>query len=200
MPSEEDTSCAPVSRRYGVAAGRASTSKNRDACAWPGAVTSRADATSAMIPAMRAYVGLGANLGDRERTLRAAVDALAANPRIEVIAVSSLRETDPVGPVTDQPRFLNGAVSLETSLSARELLSVLLDTEADFGRTREGPTGGPRTLDLDLLLYGQDAIDEPGLQVPHPRLLERPFVLEPLRELGWTPSGRGYTARDEPPR
>jgi 2-amino-4-hydroxy-6-hydroxymethyldihydropteridine diphosphokinase len=149
---------------------------------------------------MRAYVGLGANLGDRERTLRAAVEALAANPRIELIAVSSLRETDPVGPVTDQPRFLNGAVSLETSLSPRELLSVLLDTEADFGRTREGPTGGPRTLDLDLLLYGEDAIDEPGLQVPHPRLHERPFVLEPLRELGWTPSERGYTARDEPPR
>jgi 2-amino-4-hydroxy-6-hydroxymethyldihydropteridine diphosphokinase len=149
---------------------------------------------------MRAYVGLGANLGDRERTLRAAVEALASNPHIEVVAVSSLRETDPVGPVTDQPRFLNGAVSLETSLSAGQLLSVLLETETQFGRTREGPAGGPRTLDLDLLLYGDEAIDEPGLEVPHPRLHERPFVLEPLRELGWTPSGRGYTARDEPPR
>ncbi|MFL6018533.1 MAG: 2-amino-4-hydroxy-6-hydroxymethyldihydropteridine diphosphokinase [Gaiellaceae bacterium] len=153
-----------------------------------------------MIPAMRAYVGLGANLGDRERTLRAAVEALAANPRIEVVGVSSLRETDPVGPVTDQPPFLNGAIALETSLTARDLLGVLLQTEADFGRTREGPTGGPRTLDLDLLLYGDTTIDEPGLQVPHPRLHERAFVLEPLRELGWTPSGRGYTARDEPPR
>jgi 2-amino-4-hydroxy-6-hydroxymethyldihydropteridine diphosphokinase len=153
-----------------------------------------------MIPAMRAYVGLGANLGDRERTLRAAVEALAANPQIEVVGVSSLRETDPVGPVTDQPRFLNGAAALETSLSARELLNLLLETEAAFGRTREGPPAGPRTLDLDLLLYGEAAIDELGLQVPHPRLHERPFVLEPLRELGWTPSGRGYTARDEPPR
>lgn len=145
-------------------------------------------------------MGLGANLGDRERTLRAAVDALASNPRIEVVGVSSLRETDPVGPVTDQPPFLNGAIALETSLTARDLLGVLLQTEADFGRTREGPTGGPRTLDLDLLLYGNTTIDEPGLQVPHPRLHERAFVLEPLRELGWTPSGRGYTARDEPPR
>jgi 2-amino-4-hydroxy-6-hydroxymethyldihydropteridine diphosphokinase len=149
---------------------------------------------------MRAYVGLGANLGDRERTLRAAVEALAANHQIEVLAVSSLRETDPVGPVPDQPRFLNGAVALETSLSAPELLNVLLRTEAAFGRTREGPPGGPRTLDLDLLIYGDEEIDEPGLQVPHPRLRERTFVLEPLRELGWTPAERGYTARDEPPR
>jgi 2-amino-4-hydroxy-6-hydroxymethyldihydropteridine diphosphokinase len=149
---------------------------------------------------MRAYVGLGANLGDRERTLRAAVEALAANHQIEVLAVSSLRETDPVGPVPDQPRFLNGAVAVETSLSAHELLNVLLRTEAAFGRTREGPPGGPRTLDLDLLVYGDEKIDEPGLQVPHPRLHERSFVLEPLVELGWTPSDRGYTARDEPPR
>jgi 2-amino-4-hydroxy-6-hydroxymethyldihydropteridine diphosphokinase len=149
---------------------------------------------------MRAYVGLGANLGDRERTLRAAVEALAANHQIEVLAMSSLRETDPVGPVPDQPRFLNGAVALETSLSARELLNVLLRTEAAFGRTREGMPGGPRTLDLDLLIYGDEEIDEPGLQVPHPRLHERTFVLEPLRELGWIPSERGYTARDEPPR
>jgi len=149
---------------------------------------------------MRAYVGLGANLGDRERTLRAAVEALASNPRIEVLAVSSLRETDPVGPIMEQPRFLNGAVALETSLSARSLLAVLLQIEAAHGRTREGPAGGPRTLDLDLLLYGDDRIDAPGLQVPHPRLHERAFVLEPLRELGWTPGGRGYTAGDEPPR
>ena len=165
------------------------TSENQAPCAV--AATSSANAESAMIPAMRAYVGLGANLGERERTLRAAVAALAANPRIEVVGVSSLRETDPVGPVIDQPPFLNGAVALETSLDARELLSVLLQTEADFGRTREGPTGGPRTLDLDLLLYGEATIDEPGLQVPHPRLHERAFVLEPLRELGWNPSGRG---------
>jgi 2-amino-4-hydroxy-6-hydroxymethyldihydropteridine diphosphokinase len=153
-----------------------------------------------MIPAMRAYVGLGANLGDRERTLRLAIESLASHPLVEVLAVSSFHETDPVGPVTDQPRFLNGAVALETSLSARSLLALLLEIEAAHGRTREGPLGGPRTLDLDLLLYGDERIDEPGLQVPHPRLHERPFVLVPLAELGWTPGGRGYTPRYEPPR
>jgi 2-amino-4-hydroxy-6-hydroxymethyldihydropteridine diphosphokinase len=142
---------------------------------------------------VRAYVGLGSNLGDREETLRAAVVRLSASPRVQFVAVSSLRETDPVGPVTDQPRFLNGVVALETSLSPRELLDRLLELEAEFGRTREGPPGGPRTLDLDLLLYGNERVDEPGLSVPHPRLHERSFVLEPLEELGWTPSGQGYT-------
>jgi 2-amino-4-hydroxy-6-hydroxymethyldihydropteridine diphosphokinase len=149
---------------------------------------------------MRAYVGFGSNLGDRERTLRAAVEALAASAGVDVVGVSSFRETDPVGPVLDQPRFLNGAVALETSLSARALLELLLEIEARFGRTREGPAGGPRTLDLDLLLYGEERIDEPGLEVPHPRLHERAFVLEPLEELGWRPPERGYTDRDEPPR
>jgi 2-amino-4-hydroxy-6-hydroxymethyldihydropteridine diphosphokinase len=142
---------------------------------------------------MRAYIGLGSNLGDRERTLRAALDRLAAHPQVAVLGISSLSETDPVGPVVAQPRFLNGAAALETSLSARRLLDLLLEIEAEFGRTRDGPAGGPRTLDLDLLLYGEERIDEPGLQVPHPRLYERAFVLEPLGELGWTPSGRGYT-------
>ena len=131
-----------------------------------------------------AYVGLGSNLGDREETLRAAVEALAADPQVEVVAVSTLRETDPVGPVADQPRFLNGAVAVETSLSARELLERLLEIERDFGRVREGvPPQGPRTLDLDLLVYGDGRIDEPGLRVPHPRLHERRFALEPLAEL-----------------
>ena len=140
---------------------------------------------------MRAYVGLGSNLGDRAQTLRAALDRLAATPGVEVVAVSSLRETDPVGPVTDQPRFLNGAAALETTLSPRRLLEVLLEVEADFGRPRSGLPGGPRTLDLDLLLYGDERVNEAGLQVPHPRLHERPFVLEPLQELGWTPSDPG---------
>jgi 2-amino-4-hydroxy-6-hydroxymethyldihydropteridine diphosphokinase len=140
---------------------------------------------------VRAYVGLGSNLGDREHTLRAALERLAAAPGVEVVAVSFLRETDPVGPVTDQPRFLNGAAALETSLGPRRLLELLLEVEAEFGRTRDGPPGGPRTLDLDLLLYGDERLNERGLQVPHPRLHERLFVLEPLRELGWTPSGPG---------
>jgi len=149
---------------------------------------------------VRAYVGLGSNLGDRAETLRVALERLAATQGVEVVAVSSLRETDPVGPVTDQPRFLNGVAAVETTLGPRRLLEVLLAIEAELGRTRAGPPGGPRTLDLDLLLYGEERIDEPGLQVPHPRLHERPFVLEPLEELGWTPPGPGYTEAHESPR
>jgi 2-amino-4-hydroxy-6-hydroxymethyldihydropteridine diphosphokinase len=130
-----------------------------------------------------AYVALGSNLGDRERTLRDAVAALGAEDGVEVSAVSTLIETDPVGFV-DQPRFLNGVAALDTTLGARELLTLLLEVERRFGRSREGvPAQGPRTLDLDLLLYGDLVLDEPGLQVPHPRLHERPFVLEPLAEL-----------------
>ena len=140
----------------------------------------------------RAYVGLGANLGDREATIRAAVEALAAEEGIEVVAVSTLRETEPFG-VGEQPPFLNGAAALATTLSARVLLDRLLETEQRFGRVRIPGEHGPRTLDLDLLLYGDEAIDEPGLTVPHPRLHERRFVLEPLAELapGFLVPGRG---------
>ena len=130
----------------------------------------------------RAYVGLGANLGDRKRTLLAAVDALAAEPGVELVAVSTLRDTEPVG-VGEQPRFLNGAVAVETALSAGGLLERLLALEQRFGRIRVSGEHGPRTLDLDLLLFGDSVIDEPGLTVPHPRLHERRFVLEPLTEL-----------------
>ena len=130
----------------------------------------------------RAYIGLGANLGDREATLRAAVVALGATGGIEVVAVSAFRETDPVD-YLDQPRFLNGAVAVETALAPRELLDALLAVERSLGRTRDGPRFGPRTIDLDLLLYGEESFDEPGLTVPHPRLHERAFALEPLAEL-----------------
>jgi len=140
----------------------------------------------------RAYVALGANLGDRERTLQAAVAALGEEDGIEVVAVSTLRETEPVG-VGEQPRYLNGAVALETTLTARELLERLLAVEQRFGRVRIAGEHGPRTLDLDLLLYGDDVIDDPELTVPHPRLHERRFVLEPLAELapGLVIPGRG---------
>ena len=124
----------------------------------------------------RAYVGLGANLGDREGTIRAALAALPG-----VMAVSELRETEPVG-VLDQPPFVNGAAALETQLSARELLGALLEVERLLGRERR-ERWGPRTIDLDLLLYGDETIDEPGLTVPHPRLHERRFALEPLLDL-----------------
>lgn len=131
----------------------------------------------------RAYVGLGANLGDREATIRRAVELLGAEPGIEVVAVSTLRETDPVGHA-DQPSFLNGAVAVETELEPRVLLDRLLAVERELGRVRdEGLRYGPRTIDLDLLLYGDRVLDEPGLTVPHPRLAERRFALEPLHEL-----------------
>jgi 2-amino-4-hydroxy-6-hydroxymethyldihydropteridine diphosphokinase len=131
----------------------------------------------------RAYVGLGANLGDRAGTIRRAVELLGAESGIEVVAVSTLRETDPVG-YADQPSFLNGAAALETELSPRELLERLLAVELALGRVRgEGPRYGPRVIDLDLLLYGNEVVDEPGLTVPHPRLAERRFALEPLHEL-----------------
>jgi 2-amino-4-hydroxy-6-hydroxymethyldihydropteridine diphosphokinase len=129
-----------------------------------------------------AYVGIGANLGDRKATIERAVELLRAAPDVEVLAVSSLRETDPVG-LEDQPRFLNGAVAVETSLTARELLDLLLETERRLGRTRSGPRFGPRTIDLDLLVYGDEQLDEPSLTIPHPRLHERRFALEPLAEV-----------------
>jgi 2-amino-4-hydroxy-6-hydroxymethyldihydropteridine diphosphokinase len=130
-----------------------------------------------------AYVGIGANLGERAETIAAAVELLAAEKGVEVVAVSALRETDPVG-YEDQPRFLNAAVLVETELPPRMLLERLLEIEAGLGRIRGvGPRFGPRTIDLDLLLYGDETIDEDALEVPHPRLHERRFVLEPLAEL-----------------
>ena len=128
-----------------------------------------------------AYVGLGANLGAREETLRHAVERLGEAEGVDVLAVSSLRETEPVG-VVDQPPFLNGAVQLETSLPPRELLDLLLAIERSLGRVR-GARWGPRLVDLDLLLYGSEIVDEPGLRIPHLRLHERRFALEPLAEL-----------------
>lgn len=131
----------------------------------------------------RAFVGLGSNLGDREATILRSLARLQEELELRVVRVSTLRETDPVG-YADQPRFLNGVVELETELPARALLGRLLAVERNLGRTRgEGPPLGPRTIDLDLLLYGEATIAEAGLQVPHPRLHERRFVLEPLAEL-----------------
>jgi 2-amino-4-hydroxy-6-hydroxymethyldihydropteridine diphosphokinase len=131
----------------------------------------------------RTFVGLGANLEDPRAQIDRALELLAEEDGVEVVAVSTLRETDPVG-YQDQPRFLNGAAELRTTLGARELLERLLEIERRMGRVRgEGPRFGPRTIDLDLLLYGDEVIDEPGLEIPHPRLHERAFALEPLAEL-----------------
>ena len=132
-------------------------------------------------PVVRAYVGVGSNLGDREATIDTATALLGSRPDVEVLGVSTLRETDPWGPV-EQPRFLNGAIAVETSLEPRALLGVLLDVERRLGRVR-AERFGPRTIDLDLLLYDDVVVDEPGLTLPHPRLHERAFALEPLAEL-----------------
>jgi len=131
---------------------------------------------------VRAYVGLGSNLGDREATLRQAVAALREVPGVRIVAVSAFRETDPVG-FLDQPCFLNGAAAIETELSPQELLAALLEVERGLGRIRGGERYGPRTVDLDLLVYGDVTLAEPGLEIPHPRLHERRFALEPLAEL-----------------
>ena len=144
----------------------------------------------------RVYVGLGANLGDREATIRRAVELLDAAPDVDVVAVSTLRETEPVG-YADQPRFLNGVAALETHLGPRAVLDRLLEVERALGRSRDGPRWGPRTIDLDLLVHGDEVVDEPGLHVPHPRLAERRFALEPLAELdpGLAVAGAGPVER-----
>jgi 2-amino-4-hydroxy-6-hydroxymethyldihydropteridine diphosphokinase len=134
------------------------------------------------MPTVRAYVGLGANLGDRAGTLTRAMELLGAWPGIAVVAVSSFRETDPVG-YLGQPQFLNGAVAIDTSLAPEAILRALLEIEQELGRVREGPRFGPRTVDLDLLLVEGVTLDRPGLTLPHPRLHERAFALEPLAEL-----------------
>ena len=126
-----------------------------------------------------ACIALGSNLGDRAAHIAAAITALRREPGIEVVAVSAIYETDPVGPRPQGP-YLNAAVRVETALRPSELLDRLLRIEASEGRRRSRESCAPRTLDLDLLLYGDRRVDEPGLVVPHPRLHERAFVLEPL--------------------
>jgi 2-amino-4-hydroxy-6-hydroxymethyldihydropteridine diphosphokinase len=123
-----------------------------------------------------AYVGLGSNLGERESLIRQAAELIG------VRRLSTIIETEPWG-YESQPRFLNAVAEVETELDARGLLDRLLDVERRLGRERAGPQWGPRTIDLDLLLFGDEEIDEPGLIVPHPHLEERRFVLEPLAEL-----------------
>jgi 2-amino-4-hydroxy-6-hydroxymethyldihydropteridine diphosphokinase len=131
----------------------------------------------------RAWIALGSNLGDRARHIQEAIDALTRDRDIELVAMSGLIETDPVGP-TPQPRYLNAAAEVRTRLAPRELLARLLLVEASRGRERSaGARNAPRTIDLDLLLYADRIIDEPGLSVPHPRMHKRSFVLDPLDEI-----------------
>jgi len=129
-----------------------------------------------------AYIGLGSNLGDREERLAAAVRLLQESPGVDVVRRSPIYETTPWGPVPDQPDFLNAVCAIATTLAPRPLLERLLAIEAALGRERRG-SPGPRTVDLDLLLYDDRVIDEDGLKVPHPRLHLRAFVLVPLCDL-----------------
>jgi len=131
-----------------------------------------------------AYLGLGTNLGDRAAQLDAALAALRADPGVTAVEPSPVYETDPVGPA-GQPAYLNQAAAVETALGARALLTLMQSIERAAGRDRQAETRrwGPRVLDLDLLLYGDGVIDEPGLRVPHPHLHERWFVLRPLTDL-----------------
>jgi 2-amino-4-hydroxy-6-hydroxymethyldihydropteridine diphosphokinase len=128
------------------------------------------------------YLGLGSNVGDREEHLRTALRLLAEHG-VEVDAVSSLYETEPVGEIVDQPDFLNAAARVRTELEPEELLDVCKAIEAERGRMFGGPRHGPRPLDLDLLLLGDLEVDEERLRLPHPEVTGRRFVLAPLLEL-----------------
>ncbi|WP_282943680.1 2-amino-4-hydroxy-6-hydroxymethyldihydropteridine diphosphokinase [Paenibacillus sp. RC67] len=132
-------------------------------------------------PSHRAYIALGSNMGDRERLLLEAIGLLAEYETIEVISCSGIYETEPVGYV-DQAAFLNMVIEVETSLEPKELLGVMQRIELSLGRTRE-LRWGPRTIDLDMLLYDNVKQDDPMLILPHPRMLERAFVLVPLVEV-----------------
>jgi 2-amino-4-hydroxy-6-hydroxymethyldihydropteridine diphosphokinase len=136
-------------------------------------------------------IALGSNLGDRDARLREALALLGSS--IWALQASTFHDTDPVG-VAPQPQFLNAAAVGQTTLTARELLSMLLELERQLGRERPYP-GAPRTIDLDLILYGDAVIGEPGLIVPHPRFRERRFVLEPLAEIAadWVDPVTGLT-------
>jgi len=127
-------------------------------------------------------VSLGSNLGDREATLARAVALLRETPGVSEVALSPVYDTDPVGPPPQGPH-LNAVARVRTTLAPRALLERLLEVERACGRTRSGVRHEARVLDLDLLLYGDRVVDEPGLAVPHPRMEERPFVLEPLCDL-----------------
>jgi 2-amino-4-hydroxy-6-hydroxymethyldihydropteridine diphosphokinase len=139
------------------------------------------DAPTALV--RRAYLGLGSNLGDRAARLQAAVDGLAAVDGITVVAVSPVYETEPVGG-PDQPDYLNAVIGVDTTLTARQLLEAAQRLESVAGRDREQEERwGPRPLDVDVLLVGDEHIEEPDLVVPHPRLYERAFVMVPLADL-----------------
>lgn len=132
-------------------------------------------------PAEEAYIGVGSNIGDREQQLLQAIRILDEHPDIEVVRLSGIYETDPVG-FTDQPPFLNMAIAVRTSLSPLALLRQMLQVEQQLGRIRT-QRWGPRTIDLDMLLYDNVLMDQEELMLPHPRMMDRLFVLVPLHDV-----------------
>jgi 2-amino-4-hydroxy-6-hydroxymethyldihydropteridine diphosphokinase len=144
---------------------------------------------------VRAYVGLGSNLSVPLQQMASALDALAALTDTRVVRASSFYRTAPVG-YAGQPDFVNAVVAIDTGLAPRALLDALLGIEREHGRVRTVPNG-PRTLDLDLLAYGDVRLNEPGLTVPHPRMHERAFVMVPLAEIApdFEVAGHGMAAR-----
>ena len=128
------------------------------------------------------YIGIGSNIGDRHGYIDRAIEALKAVRHVEVKRVSTIYETDPVGGVP-QGKFLNGVIEIETALDPHGLLKALNRIERALGRTRK-EKNGPRTIDLDILYYGEDVVEDEGLTIPHPKICQREFVLRGLRELG----------------
>lgn len=125
------------------------------------------------------FIAFGSNLGEREKNISTALSLLSS--KCAILKTSTIIETEPVG-IIDQGKFLNGVVKVETLLEPREMLDLLLDIEQQMGRVRD-VKNGPRIIDLDILLYGDSEINEPGLTIPHPRMQEREFVMTPLKEI-----------------
>ena len=130
---------------------------------------------------MDVFIGVGSNLGDRKQNIEKAIDYLKTNPAIIIDKISSIIETEPVGGPS-QAKFLNAVIKIKTDLSPQEVFFILRDIENKLERKRY-IKNGPRTMDLDMLLYEDKIIDEPDLQIPHPRMLEREFVIRPLLEI-----------------
>jgi 2-amino-4-hydroxy-6-hydroxymethyldihydropteridine diphosphokinase len=130
---------------------------------------------------MLCYIGIGSNLGDRLRYIESAVRKLKETEKVEIKKISSIHETEPMGG-PKQGKYLNAVIEIDTGLNPRELMARLQDIENQLGRKRT-VKNAPRTIDLDILLYGNDNIDEPDLKIPHPNMREREFVMKPLKEI-----------------
>jgi 2-amino-4-hydroxy-6-hydroxymethyldihydropteridine diphosphokinase len=131
-----------------------------------------------------AYIGFGSNLGDRTATWEKTLALLNQTADVHILRAATPIETDPIGPIQDQPRYLNSVIAMETSLAPLDLLDGLLHIEQQLGRVRK-ERWGPRTVDLDILLYGDETLNHPRLQIPHPEIQNRPFLASLLKEVGY---------------